>query len=388
MTNQPFAQRLLLLTVLGGATVFSPGCDMANFAAGSTVKVIVRGSPALGRLNDVELAEAAIPGSIGTMEAVFEIRPDDTKLRTLLARSYASYGFGFMEDHMEEAYANDDEEKGEHFRQRASLSYLRAKEIALGALTVWEDDGGGADGHIKKGVDAWAKYLKKFDDAEDQAPVLFWGAYSWARWVSLNTDNPDALADLPFVNALADRALALDPTFNFYAPKALHAGLIGTAPAQLGGRPADAKVEFEAAIAATNRTNLIYLVMEAKICAVALQDRALYKSLLTEVIEAGDVSADLRVSNLIAKKRAVRMLAAIDMLFEPEGTPTDDAVPADAPPVADAPAAPPAVAPVPAAAAHATVSVHAAATTEKATAKKAAPKAAPAPKTGEKIERL
>ena len=321
---------LLLLTA---------GCDMANFAAGSTVRVIERGSPAMTRFEDPDLAEEAIPGSIGTMEAVLYIRPDDDTLRPLLARSYASYAFGFLQDRMEAALANDDETTAEHYRWRASSAYMRAKDLGLGTLTIWEDDRDGAEGAIRRGIEDWTAYLRNFDD-EDQVPAMFWLCYAWGQWIGLNRDNMDALADLPFVNALADRILAIDPSYMDHAPRALHAGLIGTAPEALGGRPRDAQREFEDAIRRTGRRNLMYLVMEARIVAIAIQDRALYQRLLTEVIEAGDVDPNQRLSNALAKRRATRYLAEIDMLFEPEapaeGAPAEGAEGAEGEPAAEA----------------------------------------------------
>jgi hypothetical protein len=314
----PRALPLLLV-----AAALSAGCDMANFAAGSTVRVIERGSPAVQEWEDPDLAEEAIPGSIGTMEAVLYIRPDDTTLRPLLARSYASYAFGFLQDRMEAALANDDETTAEHYRWRASSAYQRAKALGLGTLTLYEDDNDGAEGAVRRGIEAWTRYLENFDD-EDQVPALFWLCYAWGQWIGLNRDNMDALADLPFVNALADRILEINPAYMDHAPRALHAGLIGTAPEALGGRPRDAQHEFDDAIRRTGRHNLMYLVMEARIVAIAIQDRALYQRLLTEVIEAGDVEPTQRLSNALAKRRATRYLAEIDMLFEPAGT-TDEA---------------------------------------------------------------
>src|SRR5690349_1617027 len=249
------------LLVLAVCAVLA-GCDMTNLAAGSTVGVIERGSPAMTRIEDPDLAEEAIPGGIGTMETVLEIRPEDERIRMLLQRSYASYAFGFLQDRMEVALANDDEETSEHFRRRASMAHLRAKTIGMGTMTMWEDENGGAEGAVRRGIEAWTRYLRNFDDAEEQVPTLFWTCYAWAQWVGMNTDNVDALADLPFINALADRIMALDPSFMDHAPRALHAGLIGTAPEQLGGRPRDAKVEFEDAIRRSGRRNLMYLVME------------------------------------------------------------------------------------------------------------------------------
>jgi len=358
----------------------SAGC-MTKLAAGTTVQVIAQASPAIQRYEDPDLAAEGLPGSIATMEGLLEIRPDDTFLREILARSYASYGFGFMEDRMEDAVAKDDEAGIEHYRKRAGMAYRRARELALGSLTIWNDDGGGADAQIKAGLPAFTAYVADFDD-KDQAATLFWGAYAWARYIGLNRDDVNALADLPYVTVLVDRLMKIDPTYMGHAPHALRAGLIGTAPAQLGGRPAEAKKEFEIAIAATKGRNLMYLVMEAHIVAVALQDRALYKQLLTTVIEAPtDIDKDLRLSNQLAKRRAERYLADIDRLFEPEAPPAAE-TPAPAAPAAPAPAAPAAPAPTtpaPAAAKPAASAAKPAAPPAPAAAKPATPPAAAKP---------
>ena len=331
------ASRVLSFVVC--VAIFS-GCNMTNLAAGSTVQIIGKAWPAVERYEDPDLAEGGIPATIATMEGLLEIRPDDTELRALLAKAYGSYGFGFMEDKMEEALTKDDDEASEHFRKRASMAYSRGKELTLGSLTLWEPDEGGASGHIKKGLAAWTEYLKKFDDAEKHVPTLFWAAYSWGRYIGVNRDDVNALADLPLVNAISDRIMQLDHTYWGHAPHALRAGMIGTAPAQLGGRPEEAKKEFETAIAATQGKNLMYLVLEAQIVAVALQDRALFKKLLTTILEAPkDLDPDQRLLNQLAKRRAERYLSEIDHLFAPEELPA--AAPAAAPATPPAPAAAP-----------------------------------------------
>jgi hypothetical protein len=323
------------------------GCNMTNLAAGSTVQIIGKAWPAIERYEDTELAAEGIPASIATMEGLLEIRPDDTELRGLLAEAYGSFAFGFMEDRMEEALVKDDDDGSEHYRKRAAMAYTRGRELALGSLTLWEGDDGGAAGHIKKGLPAWTEYLKKFDDAEKHVPTMFWAAYCWGRYIGINRDDVNALADLPFVTALSERLFALDHTYFGYAPHALRAGLIGTAPAQLGGRPEEAKKEFETAITATHGKNLMYMVVEAQIVAVALQDRALYKKLLTTTLDASkDLDPDQRLLNQLAKRRAERYLSQTDQLFPPEeppaGTPAAEpaaraAAASPAPPVAPHP---------------------------------------------------
>ena len=341
--RRAFTPVLLAVCSLGGA-----GCSTTQFAASSTVGIIGQAMPAIERYRDPDLAEEGIPASIATMEGLLQIRPDDAVLRSLIARAYGSYAFGFLEDHMEQALADDDDKTSDHFQKRASLAYTRCRELTLGTLSHWEEDDGGADGHIKKGLDAWTAYLKKFDNAEKHLPTLFWGAYCWGRYIGINRDDVNALADLPYVNALADRVFTLDPTYWGYAPHALRAGLIGTAPAQLGGKPEEAKKEFEVAINATGGKNLMYLVLEAQIVAVALQDRALYKKLLDTTLAAPmDLDVNLRLVNQLAKRRAERYLADIDHLFAPIEPPA--AQPADAPAPSAAPTPAPAGKPAPAA---------------------------------------
>jgi hypothetical protein len=323
--------RLARCVVLAGLGVGA--CSPTQIAASSTVGIIGKAWPAIERYRDPDLAGEGIPASIATMEGLLEVRPDDAELRAMLAKSYGSFGFGFLEDDMERALADDNDKLSEHYRARASLAYTRCRELALGSLTLWEKDGGGAEGHIKQGLPAWTDYLKKFDDAEKHVPTLFWGAYCWGRYVGINRDDVNAIADLPYVTALSERVFALDDKYWGYAPHALRAGLLGTVPAQLGGKPDEAKKEFEVAIAATQGKNLMYMVVEAQIVAVALQDRALYKKLLDTAIAAPvDLDVDQRLVNQLAKRRAERYLAQIDDLFPP------------AEPAAE-PAAPPAPAP-------------------------------------------
>jgi tetratricopeptide (TPR) repeat protein len=294
------------------------GCDTAAFAAGTSIQVIRRASPAVGRFRDPELAEAAVPSSIGTMEGLLEIKPDDVTLRVLLARSYASYGYAFLEDRMEDAeFRGADEEEIERWRTRASLAYQRARELAVDAMDLIRPEGGGVAGAQRRGLEAFIEHLRRFDNREEHVPPMFWAAYAWARWISLNRESVAALADLPFVNALAERVHELDPSYYDYAPVALRAGLMGTAPEQLGGRPREALEHFQRVMEATGRRNLMYLVTTARICAIPLQDRALYQRLLQEVLDA-DVDADpeQRLANILAQRRARRYLAQIDEFFD------------------------------------------------------------------------
>ena len=85
-------------------------------------------------------------------------------------------------------------------------------------------------------------------------------------------------------------------------------------PEMLGGRPRVGLKLMEQAAAIEDRQNHGVLVSMAERCAVALQDRKMFHSLLMEVIEAGD-NEEYRLPNKLARHQAERLLQQIDEFF-------------------------------------------------------------------------
>jgi hypothetical protein len=316
------ARALGLVLALTALPASAPllGCDTGVFAATTTIGAMRRASPGVQRMRDPEILEAAFPGSIQQMEGLLEIKPDDAVLRGMMGRSYASYGYGFLEARWEAAQLDDDatEEQIEHWRERASLAYQRGREVAIEGLDMINRDGGGLLAVQRTGLDPFNAHLARFNDRERDAPLLFWTAYNWVRWISLHRDDMGAIADLPYVIALAERVYQLDPGYMDHAPVALRAGLMAAAPPALGGRPQDARVELQRAIELTGRRNLMYLVTMAQMVAVPLQDRALFESMLQEAVAFDiDSFADQRIPNILAQRRARQLLDRVDDLFVP-----------------------------------------------------------------------
>lgn len=294
------------------------GCDAGVFAANTTIGVMRRASPGVQRMRDPEILRAAFPASIQQGEGLLEIKPDDAALRELLGRSYASFGYGFLEDEYEaaELAGELDYDELEHLRERASQAYLRGREITIGGLDMARSDRGGLMATQSQGLEGFTQHLQQYD--REQAPLLFWAAYNWIRWISLHRDDVGAIADLPYVTAMADRVLELDSTYMDHAPVALRAGLRAAVPPQLGGRPEEARAALEQAIELTGRRNLLYLVTLAQLVAVPLQDRELFESSLNEVIQFDvDSFEEQRIPNLLAQRRARRYLSQIDDLIPP-----------------------------------------------------------------------
>ena len=279
-------------------------CTLAASLAGCTLKqVAVRSSAAL--LDDMIDALSAEPDIVQGREAAASLLvmlegylradPDNTGLRRAAAQAYGSFAFGFLEKN----------EPG-----RARNLYLRGRDHGLRAL-------GAAFGFgkaVKGGLPAFRKNLKTL--GKDNLPLLFWTAYCWSGWINLSRNNPDALADLPRVAAMMDRARALDPAFFHGGPELFFGVYYGSRSRLLGGDPKKARAHFERAIAASGGKFLMAKLLYARYYAVQSQDKKLFMKLLGEVENApARILPDQALANALARKGAHDLRAQAEELF-------------------------------------------------------------------------
>jgi hypothetical protein len=308
--------RALRVALVALSALALDACSLRRLTADSTADLLHAGSPQFNTLDDIDFAEASAPASLITIESVWRVAPDNEDLLVELVQGYASYGFAFLEDHMERARAEDDEAREEYWRRRARSAYRRGKMFGFVFMDTRQHVDGGPEAVARRGLAPWQAYLRRFTHRDD-VPALFWTANAWASLIAVSVDDSEALLDLPFAVAVAERARQLDPHYANGAIDALFAVYHASTPASLGGQPDLARAEFEAALAASHRNVLTYQVLYARIYAVMVQDRALYLRLLQEVLDAGDVMPSERLGNLVAKRRALRYLAEVDALFPP-----------------------------------------------------------------------
>jgi hypothetical protein len=96
-----------------------------------------------------------------------------------------------------------------------------------------------------------------------------------------------------------------------------HAGREQLEPRQpwIGGDPARGQQIFERALLATERRSFVVQLAYASTYAITVGDRALFVSLLREIIDGGDPDPDARMGNRVARRRAIHLLARVDELF-------------------------------------------------------------------------
>ncbi|MEI8259513.1 MAG: TRAP transporter TatT component family protein, partial [Deltaproteobacteria bacterium] len=304
------------------------GCDFRAFTADSTADMLHAASPQFNTLEDLAFAEVAAPANLVTMEAVWRVSQHNQDVLVELAQGWTSLGFGFYEDHLERAALADNESDTEHWRMRTKAAYLRGRLFGFSLMNERHHADGGPQAVYARGLEPWRQYLLQFTTAAD-APALYWAGNAWLSWIQQSLDDPGALLDVPFAVALMERVRTLDEHYNHDGVHGFFGLYYASTPRDLGGRPDDSRREFETALRATGRRFLMYQVWYARTYAVMVQDRALYRRLLEEVIHAGDVFPEERLTNQVAKRRAMRYLTQIDTLFgapeEPASAPAPSA---------------------------------------------------------------
>ena len=289
--------RALLLLLLAG-------CDLTTFAANSTGSVFARASPALDEHWDTELAGDAIPSSLMQMEGLLRVVPENEEILLNAIRGYVSFGYGWVEDDAERLRAAGESGAADHQMARAIRIYERAATLAKYYMELRHD---GFDEARRGGIEAFREWLRGVDDAAD----LWWVGYAWGQHV--NAKHPTtAHPDRAFAIAMVRRSVEIDPSVYGSSGSAFLAFVATRAP---GSSLEGAERAWTLALERAGRRNLLMQVVMARTYALRARDRDLYVALLREVLEAGDVEPELRLSNMVAKRRAERYLREVDRLF-------------------------------------------------------------------------
>lgn len=286
------------------------GCSLKRMAVDTTASILSEADIVARSYFDWESAGQAGPAGIIQFEGLHLVSPDNDELTLMLVKAYMAYAYGWVMDSYEVARAEGDFDLAEHHQFRAYLMYSRARDLALRVVK-------GRDPEIASALVMPPKELAAYLDRKfdmDDLPSLFWLMMSWTSAIN---NSPDAaeLADMAELRVIARWVIERDPGYEDAGALAFLGGFESSMPKAFGGDPEKGKQYFERALELTQRKNHILLINYATLYAVNAQDRELYVSLLREIIESGDQGAPYRMSNKVARRRAVRALARVDELF-------------------------------------------------------------------------
>jgi hypothetical protein len=305
--------RLTLAMLSIVACAASAGCvDTSRLVAQASGTLVVRASEELQRHWDDELIGEAMPSTIVQIEGVFAVVPDDETIGLVMARAYCAYAFGWVEDEADLAEAAGDMDEADRQRARARHLYERARNVVVHLLRQRDRR---LDEAIAGGPEPLARWLDQHVQSRDAALLALWAGLSWGSAIGVSSGDPELVADLPIARAFAERAVAYDETLDHGAGLTFVAGISSAMGEGLGGDPARGQQIFEHALTLTGRRSFVVQLAYAGTYAVTVQDRALFVTLLREIIDGGDPDPDARMGNRVARRRAIHLLRRVDELF-------------------------------------------------------------------------
>jgi hypothetical protein len=278
----------LLRRLICGALVAAlvSGCSVIGKRASDTLSTIVLDQ------NDPELVTSGLPAYLLFVDGLIAQHPENVNLLSAGAQLFAVYGSRFA--------------TGEH---AISLT-AKARGYGERAICIAHKP---ACGWSTKDYDTFVAELGKVE--RKQLDALYSYAVGWLGNLQATSEDWGAVADLPRVQAVLERALAIDET---YEHGAIHGylGILGALrPPALGGKPDEARAHFERAIELSGGKDLSIKVEYARRYARLVFDQELHDRLLTEVLNAPVEAHKLTLFNVLAKKEAEGLLATSKEYF-------------------------------------------------------------------------
>jgi predicted anti-sigma-YlaC factor YlaD len=282
------------------------GCSIRKTAVNKVGDALAETGANFAADDDPELVGDAIPFGLKTMEGLLEEAPRHKGLLLAAASGFVQYAYGWVQMEADFVEAKD-LARATELRERARKLYLRARDYGLRGLEV--DLPGLWQALAADPVAALAKARQR------HVPLLYWTAMGWAGAISLKVNDSELSADQPLVEALARRALALEPCWGLGS---IHEFFVTweSARSTIGGSVARAREHYEKDLACAGGRRAYPYVTYAESVSVAQQDRAQFQELMQKAL-AVDVSVkdDQRLANLLAQKRARWQLGRLDELF-------------------------------------------------------------------------
>ncbi|RPH89286.1 MAG: hypothetical protein EHM75_02565 [Desulfobacteraceae bacterium] len=278
------------LLVLPVAGCVSTGSMVADGATALLKEV----ASAVSRQSDLVLVRQGVPSYLMLIDGMAQRYPDDPQLLLAGAQAYSSY-----------AAILEENEQG-----RAVSLYARAKGQALKALDLHPR----LKGFQGQPLSFFQEQLAQ--TTREDVPLLFGAGSVWGGWIANSPDGVEAMAELPWVEAIMERVLQLDPGYYYGGAHLFKGILLSARPEQFGGNLKKADDHFQEAMRWGKGKFLMAEVYYAQYYARQRLDRDLFEKTLKRVQEApADQDPDLTLLNTLAKQKAQKLLEQADEYF-------------------------------------------------------------------------
>ena len=185
---------------------------------------------------------------------------------------------------------------------------LRARRLSKKAFDYARRATCAQDAPLCAAIDGDPDTFGKVAAADTNTELMYVLAGAWSGYLQANSEDWGAIADLPKIQALLERVVALDPTHDS-GQAWTYLGVINSLrPEAIGGKPAEGRKDFEKAIELSGGRNLYAKTLFAEFYARLVFDQELHDKLLNEVLAADPVAPGFTLMNVLAQERAKKLL--------------------------------------------------------------------------------
>jgi len=269
----------------------APGCAIAVRSASSGLAVSL--ARAVANHDDTATVRDGAPALLLVADAMIEADPLSPERLLDGSRLYGTYAMTFVTD----------PERARRLTERSRSYAERATCLLLIEVC----------GALRR---PFAELRPRLDAVPRRhVAALYALGTSWTSWISLRTTDWNAVAELPKVEAIMTRVIALDDAHDGGGAHAYLGALLSQRPQSMGGKPDVARAHFERALELSQQRNLSFKVLYAQHYARLVFDRELHDRLLQEVVAADPRAPDLTLANRLAQDQARALLASADSYF-------------------------------------------------------------------------
>jgi predicted anti-sigma-YlaC factor YlaD len=299
------AGRLSVLGVVCLALLL-PGCSIKTMAIKTVADSLSEGTSSFATDDDPELIKEALPFGLKTLEGLLAQLPMHRPLLRSVAAGFTSYSAGFIQPEIR-GIEDVDLDRAREQKVRARRMFIRARDYGLRALEV-----GYPNLRQNLAQDPKAALART---VRTDVPDLYWTAAAWGSAISLGKDQMDLIAEVPIVDALIHRALALDEGWDAGSLTEFMIAFESRGDAQ-GGSLDRARAYFTRTMELAQGKRISPLVSLAENVSVTNQNRAEFETLLDEALAFDcDKYPESRLLNLLSQKRARQLKALAGSLF-------------------------------------------------------------------------
>jgi predicted anti-sigma-YlaC factor YlaD len=311
----PFSQRLagrrlvVWLSLLSILTAGS-GCSLRTYAINTVGDALASGNSVYETDDDIELVGSALPFGLKLTESLLAQSPDHPGLLLTACRGFAMYSYAFVA-YEAELLNEVDLDRARAMRRRARKLYLRGAHYGFHALEL---NYPGLEEALMANPTAAVAQIGPRRRTRD-VPLLYWTAAALGLAISASIDDAALLARLPEVEALLDRALALDEAWE---GGALHEFKVIVAGSQTGQSVDRTAIEahYTRALEFSKGASAGLFVAYAEAVLLPAQNKTEFRTMLERALAVDpDRQPSDRLATVVSQRRARWLLSRIDDLI-------------------------------------------------------------------------